>query len=131
MAAILQPRPAPRLAGRPALRVVQGGLAQSPARAQVITVPWRSAVALAVAVMVVGALAVAVGRGALASLVPAAPPAAASAATGERVVVQPGDTMWSIARRVQPSGDVRPLVDRLVASHGTASIQPGDVVIVP
>jgi hypothetical protein len=34
--------------------------------------------------------------------------------------VQPGDTLWSIARSVQPAGDVRPLVHRLErANHGT------------
>ena len=26
--------------------------------------------------------------------------------------------MWSLARRIQPSGDIRPLVDRLAARHG-------------
>src|SRR5262245_42602808 len=41
--------------------------------------------------------------------------------TSRRVIVQPGDTLWSIARRVQPSGDVRPLVDKLDAQrHGRA-----------
>ena len=35
-------------------------------------------------------------------------------------VVQPGDTLWSIARQVQPRGDVRPLVEWLErANHGT------------
>src|SRR5262249_31874931 len=29
-------------------------------------------------------------------------------------VVQPGDTLWGIARRLQPEGDVRDLVDELV-----------------
>ncbi len=29
-------------------------------------------------------------------------------------VVQPGDTLWSVARSLQPSGDLRPLVDRLI-----------------
>jgi nucleoid-associated protein YgaU len=46
------------------------------------------------------------------------------------VVVQPGDSVWAIARRVQPVGDVRPLVDELVARHGSAAIVPGDVLTV-
>ena len=46
-------------------------------------------------------------------------------------VVQPGDTFWSLARRMQPSGDIRPLVDRLVALHHGATLQPGDRVAVP
>jgi hypothetical protein len=41
-------------------------------------------------------------------------------------VVQPGDTLWTIARRLEPSGDVRATVDALVARHGSASIQVGD-----
>ena len=37
-----------------------------------------------------------------------------AAAGGRRVwIVRPGDTLWSIAEAVDPSGDVRPLVDRL------------------
>ena len=46
-------------------------------------------------------------------------------------VVQPGDTLWSLARRIQPSGDIRPLVDRLAARHGGAARQPGDRIAVP
>lgn len=33
-------------------------------------------------------------------------------------VVRPGDTLWSIARRAQPAGDVRPLVRRLAQQTG-------------
>lgn len=47
------------------------------------------------------------------------------------VDVQPGDTIWSIARRVQPSGDVRPLVDRLAAAHGGTVLQVGERIVVP
>ena len=41
-------------------------------------------------------------------------------------VVQPGDTLWSIARRLQPTGDVRPLVHRLERANGGARLQVGD-----
>ena len=44
-------------------------------------------------------------------------------------VVQPGDTLWSLARRIQTSGDIRPLVDRLAARHGGTALQPGDRVV--
>jgi nucleoid-associated protein YgaU len=47
------------------------------------------------------------------------------------VTVRPGDTLWAIARRVQPTGDVRPLVDQLVATYGSATLQPGQVVSIP
>jgi hypothetical protein len=40
-------------------------------------------------------------------------------------VVQPGDTLWSIARRLQPEGDVRPLVDALADRNGGAGVQAG------
>ena len=44
-------------------------------------------------------------------------------------VVQPGDTLWSLARRMQPSGDIRPLVDRLATRHGGAALHPGDRIV--
>jgi hypothetical protein len=40
-------------------------------------------------------------------------------------VVQPGDTVWSIARDLDPTGDPRALVDRIVALNGSAALQPG------
>ncbi len=46
------------------------------------------------------------------------------------VVVQPGDTVWTIARAAKPDGDVRPLVDQLLADH-PAPLQPGDRLLVP
>jgi hypothetical protein len=46
-------------------------------------------------------------------------------------VVQPGDTLWSIARRVRPGADPRPLVDRLVALHGGATIYVGERITLP
>jgi hypothetical protein len=45
--------------------------------------------------------------------------------------VQPGDTVWSIATRLQPTGDVRPLVDRLDASFGGSVLHAGETVLVP
>ena len=39
--------------------------------------------------------------------------------------VRPGDTLWSIARRLQPEGDVRPLVDQLAERNGGAALQIG------
>ncbi len=41
------------------------------------------------------------------------------------VVVQPGDTLWSIARGIQPTGDVRQLVDRLAVRAGGAAVASG------
>jgi len=47
-------------------------------------------------------------------------------------VVEPGDTLWSIARRVAPGHDPRPLVDALVEAndlHG--GLQAGQELSVP
>ena len=40
-------------------------------------------------------------------------------------VVQPGDTIWSIAHDLDPSGDARATVDRIVALNGGAALEPG------
>jgi len=45
--------------------------------------------------------------------------------------VQPGDTIWSIARRVQPQGDVRPVVDRILSTRGGRPLQVGEEITVP
>lgn len=68
---------------------------------------------------------------------------ATSAATGEgvRIAVQPvarsiyvvrsGDTVWTIARTLQPEGDVRPLVDRLMAERGGRPLRAGEEIVLP
>jgi nucleoid-associated protein YgaU len=40
-------------------------------------------------------------------------------------VVQPGDTLWTIAHKLDPSADPRELVDRLVELNGSAALRPG------
>jgi nucleoid-associated protein YgaU len=47
-------------------------------------------------------------------------------------VVRQGDTLWSIARRLSPDGDPRPLVDSLSADNGVSAgeLQPGQVLVV-
>ena len=61
--------------------------------------------------------------GALTAPVRSTPPPGAGVTVVE---VAPGDTLWSIARRLQPDGDPRPLVDRLAASNGGAALRAGD-----
>ena len=74
--------------------------------------------------------------GALTAPVRSSPPPAEglrgpNAVDGATVVeVGPGDTLWSIARRLQPEGDPRPLVDRLAASNGGAVVRAGDRLVV-
>lgn len=57
-------------------------------------------------------------------------PALASS-TDSHYLVQPGDTLWSIARSVQPEGDIRPLVHRLAAQLEGRSLLAGDRLLIP
>lgn len=41
-------------------------------------------------------------------------------------VVQPGDSLWSIARQLSSDGDPRPLVAELRERHGDVELQVGD-----
>jgi hypothetical protein len=64
---------------------------------------------------------------ATASTPEAAPPAAAAAPIDATAtyVVRPGDTLWTIARGLEPEGDIRPLVDELADRAGGASLEAG------
>jgi LysM repeat protein len=91
----------------------------------------RRAIALLVAATVVAALVLAVG-GLLASF--GGGPLTASERPGASAsvyVVQPGDTFWEIARRLDPAGDPRPLVARLVAAHGSPVLVAGERIALP
>lgn len=44
-------------------------------------------------------------------------------------VVQPGETLWSIARRLDPDGDPRPVVDRLAAANGGTQLRAGEIIV--
>ena len=46
-------------------------------------------------------------------------------------VVQPGDTLWSIASRVEPGADPRPLVAQLQAQLRGQVLLPGDRLLLP
>ena len=52
-------------------------------------------------------------------------------ATGQIVIVKPGDTLWSIARQFQPTGDLRPLVDRIAKINNGHSIIAGQALLLP
>lgn len=54
------------------------------------------------------------------------PPPEPVALVGGEYVVQPGDTYWTIARRLEPEADPRPLVADLRSAHGEAELQVGD-----
>jgi Tfp pilus assembly protein FimV len=47
-------------------------------------------------------------------------------------VVESGDTLWSIARRVAPGRDPRPVVDNLIEANDLRSgLQPGQELSIP
>ncbi len=56
---------------------------------------------------------------------PSAPAVSAAASSSRTYVVQPGDTLWSIARSLRPHGEIRGVVDQLEARAGGASLMPG------
>jgi hypothetical protein len=46
-------------------------------------------------------------------------------------VVRPGDTLWSIAARLDPTGDPRPVVAQLSAQVGRKTVAPGEQLVLP
>ncbi len=46
-------------------------------------------------------------------------------------IVAPGDTLWSIARRYAPEGDVRRAVDQLARINGGTDLVVGDRLVIP
>ncbi len=135
--------PGPFRPRRPPLRVLQGGRAPSRLAQQAIYRRRRLvAAALAVAllaavVLLAGAAAARIAGGAPSSAAGGLSPtsAVASSAAGvaapATVVVQPGDTLWSIAASIAPDVDVRITVDRLVAANGSAPIVVGQELALP
>lgn len=86
----------------------------------------RLTVLIATAVLVIG-----VGAAAEALATDGQPPSQVPvqpvSSTEEGVyVVQPGDTLWSIARRLAPDADPRPLVEELRSRRGSVELQVGD-----
>jgi hypothetical protein len=57
--------------------------------------------------------------------------ASAAQIHGSSYVVRAGDTLWSIAERVDPSGDPRPLVAQMASELGSYNVVPGELVTIP
>lgn len=116
--------------GRPALRLVAGGLAEAcppPERRRGRLAPLLACVGLVVGVWF--------GAGALRS---ADAPSRFVTIPGAEVsdgvthyVVRPGDTLWSIASRLDPGGDPRPIVDELAAELRGAPLEAGMSLTLP
>ena len=131
MAAIAYPEPSrrPQRPVRRHLTVVPDPVRQRRPRSR-SAIYRRRRVAVFVGLVVLMFLMLVAARPALGALGggPLAAPGAPAGRGGASAVyvVQPGDTYWSIARRLQPSGDVRALVDRLSTEHAGAPLQPGE-----
>jgi nucleoid-associated protein YgaU len=113
---------APDAPGRPVLRVVEGGRSGAP--------PARRRRLLVGAVLVLS----------VALALPLSGTGGHSHATGSALAgnghpveytVRPGDTLWSIAERVEPTADPRPLVAQLAAQTGSDTVVPGERISLP
>ena len=119
---------------RPALRLLQGGLDAGPTpavyrRRRVVALILAVAfvvVAMAGLRAVVLATGIAGGRPLSAADAPTPVPAGR-----ETLLVQPGDTLWTIARDLQPTGDLRSVVDELAALNDGASLEAGQTLLLP
>jgi hypothetical protein len=95
---------------------------------------WRRrfAAALVTLAIVVPAVSLAAQAGsALGGSSLAAPERHPTAENLTRVVVEPGDTLWSIAEQLVDGGDPRPVVDALIEARGTTVVVPGETVVWP
>jgi nucleoid-associated protein YgaU len=91
----------------------------------------RAALAAVLALVVAVLLVTVAGVSSATDTVEAGVPAASVSGgdVGATHVVQAGDTVWSIARRLQPDGDVRSLVDRIVDRNGGAILTAGQRLV--
>lgn len=62
---------------------------------------------------------------------PGSPPAGDPIAPHTEYVVQPGDTLWSIAERLDPTGDPRVIVGELSAEIGGDLVRSGQRIRLP
>lgn len=126
------PQSAPHVPKRPALRPIEGGQSRASLRRRRVFWRRRLLVALGLLTALLVAWQAVVGVTALfADPAPDVVPAQAVAAppfTGTTYVVQPGDSLWSIAKRVAPGRDPRPVVDELSHRLGGAPLRPGQPI---
>lgn len=126
MAAVISfPHPTTGTTGAPKLVVLEGG--RSPRRRQLartyalrrLAALVMAALALGAAIMITIGVVRAVGSSEQAVDLPAT------------YVVEPGDTLWQIARGFDLDVDVRVVVDELAAANGGSTIRPGQRLAVP
>ena len=133
--------PGPGRPSRPHLRVLDGGRSPSRLAQQAVYRRRRLAVGLVVTLVVAAILLASAAAARIAGGAPSAAggqsptSAVASSAAGvaapPTIVVQPGDTLWSIAAEVAPEADVRITVDQLVTLNGGSPIVVGQELALP
>lgn len=122
--------PGPGSPRRPALRVLEGG--RAPARlAQQARYRRRRLAVVVVTALVVTAVLLLANAAVARNAGGGTPTTVAGASASSIHIVQPGDTLWSIARGLDSTGDVRLVVDRLVDLNGGAPLVVGQRLQLP
>jgi hypothetical protein len=119
---------------RPALRVVEGGRSAAARRRAATFRRRRVGAFVALTLMLAGLSTIADAAFGLLETTADRTPSAAVAAGDAPVavhLVQPGETLWDIAAEVAPNRDPRAVVDELVELNGSASITPGQRLLLP
>ncbi len=91
---------------------------------------WRRRLVVVVAVASLALLAKAWIGGSSPAFEPALPERMIPASQ-RSYVVKPGDTLWAIARAVEPRGDVRPVVDQLAKGRRGRPLRVGERIVLP
>ncbi len=97
-------------------------------RSRAMVTPKRIVVALLIAATLVAVTLPATSAFGRRSLDPSKRPSAVINDTTISVVVDEGDTLWSIARELEPKRDTREIVDQLVQARGTANVYAGETI---
>jgi hypothetical protein len=121
--------PGPGSPSRPTLRVLEGG--RAPDRLARQAVYRRRRLAAVLLLVLTTAVVVLLASAVLARSAGGGTPVPAAGSPSEVHVVQPGDTLWSIARDLDPDGDVRLTVDRLADLNGGAPLTVGQRLVLP
>jgi LysM repeat protein len=115
-----------------ALRIPQARPSHPGNAPQRLRLTRRGRVVLAVfAAVVVSLIGLAAANGARAG--DSAAPAGTAGHSMTRIVVQPGQTLWTIAMRADPQADPRQVVQEIIAANALrdGSIQAGQHLLVP
>ncbi len=124
------PPPGPGQPARPALRVLEGG--RAPARVARQAIYRRRRLAAVALLVLTTSVVLLLASAVLARSAGGGTPTSAAGTSSSAVhIVQPGETLWSIARSIAPETDARLLVDRLVAANGGAALQVGQRLQLP